>query len=84
MNRCDSALSHSLAPTTFSSTRPRASTSTVSGICEAPSMYSSSSMGVVEPSPYVPRAGQAAPILKWKCMDDFKDVLARGDPARDG
>ena len=47
-------------------------------------MYSSSSMGVVEPSPYVPRDGQVAPILKWKCMDDFKDVLARGDPARDG
>ena len=32
MNRCESALSHSFAPTTFSSTRPCESTSTVSGI----------------------------------------------------
>ena len=40
-------------------------------------------MSVVEPSPYVPHAGQAAPVPKWKRMDDFRDVLARDDPARD-
>ena len=39
-------------------------------------------MGVVEPSPYVPRDGQPVPVPKWKCMDDFRDVLARDDPAR--
>jgi predicted pyridoxine 5'-phosphate oxidase superfamily flavin-nucleotide-binding protein len=41
-------------------------------------------MAVFEPSPYVPRGGQAAPIPKWKRMDDFRDVLARDDPARSG
>ena len=39
-------------------------------------------LSVVEPSPYVPRAGQAVPIPKWKRMDAFRDVLARDDPAR--
>jgi predicted pyridoxine 5'-phosphate oxidase superfamily flavin-nucleotide-binding protein len=39
-------------------------------------------MSVVEPSPYVPHAGQAAPVPRWKRMDDFRDVLARDDPAR--
>ena len=41
-------------------------------------------MSVTEPSPYVPRAGEAAPIPKWKRMDAFCDVLARDDPARKG
>jgi predicted pyridoxine 5'-phosphate oxidase superfamily flavin-nucleotide-binding protein len=41
-------------------------------------------MGVAEPSPYVPRAGETAPIPKWKRMDAFCDVLARDDPARKG
>ncbi len=40
-------------------------------------------MSVVEPSPFVPHAGQAAPVPRWKRMDDFRDVLARDDPARD-
>jgi predicted pyridoxine 5'-phosphate oxidase superfamily flavin-nucleotide-binding protein len=40
-------------------------------------------MNVVEPSPFVPHAGQAAPVPRWKRMDDFRDVLARDDPARD-
>jgi hypothetical protein len=39
-------------------------------------------MSVVEPSPFVPRTGQAAPVPRWKRMDDFRDVLARDDPAR--
>jgi predicted pyridoxine 5'-phosphate oxidase superfamily flavin-nucleotide-binding protein len=39
-------------------------------------------MSVVEPSPFVPHAGQAAPVPRWKRMDDFRDVLARDDPAR--
>jgi hypothetical protein len=39
-------------------------------------------MTVVERSPYVPRDAQAVPVPKWKRMDDFKDVLARDDPAR--
>lgn len=39
-------------------------------------------LSVVEPSPYVPRSGQAVPIPKWKRMDAFRDVLARDDPAR--
>ena len=41
-------------------------------------------MAVVEPSPYVPRAGQSPPVPKWKRMDAFRDVLARDDPARKG
>jgi predicted pyridoxine 5'-phosphate oxidase superfamily flavin-nucleotide-binding protein len=40
-------------------------------------------MSVVEPSPFVPHAGQAVPVPRWKRMDDFRDVLARDDPARD-
>ena len=39
-------------------------------------------MTVVEPSAYVPREGQAAPVPKWKQMDAFRDVLAQSDPAR--
>lgn len=39
-------------------------------------------MSVAEPSSYVPRAGQPAPIPKWKRMDAFRDVLSRDDPAR--
>jgi predicted pyridoxine 5'-phosphate oxidase superfamily flavin-nucleotide-binding protein len=41
-------------------------------------------MEVVEPSAYVPREGQAAPVPKWKRMDAFRDVLAPSDPARGG
>jgi hypothetical protein len=41
-------------------------------------------MAVVEPSPYVPTAGQSPPVPKWKRMDAFRDVLARDDPARKG
>jgi len=37
---------------------------------------------VVEPSAYVPRPGEAAPIPKWKRMEAFRDVLAGDDPAR--
>ncbi len=40
-------------------------------------------MRVVEPSPFVPHTGQAAPVPQWKRMDAFRDVLARDDPARD-
>ena len=40
-------------------------------------------MSVAEPSPYVPHAGQTPPVPKWKRMDDFRDVLARDDPARE-
>ena len=39
-------------------------------------------MTVVEPSGYVPREGQTAPVPKWKQMDAFRDVLAQSDPAR--
>jgi predicted pyridoxine 5'-phosphate oxidase superfamily flavin-nucleotide-binding protein len=39
-------------------------------------------MSIVEASPFVPHAGQAAPVPKWKRMDAFRDVLARDDPAR--
>jgi len=39
-------------------------------------------MTVVEPSAYVPREGQTAPVPKWKQMDAFRDVLAQSDPAR--
>ena len=41
-------------------------------------------MAVAERSSYIPRAGQAAPIPKWKRMEAFRDVLARDDPAREG
>ena len=39
-------------------------------------------MQMMEPSPYVPRAGCTAPVPKWKTWPQFKDVLAAGDPAR--
>src|SRR5688572_10007797 len=39
-------------------------------------------MQMVEPSPYVPRAGCSAPVPKWKTWPQFKDVLPAGDPAR--
>ena len=39
-------------------------------------------MQMVEPSPYVPRAGCSAPVPKWKTWPQFKDVLAASDPAR--
>jgi predicted pyridoxine 5'-phosphate oxidase superfamily flavin-nucleotide-binding protein len=39
-------------------------------------------MAVAEPSLYVPRPGQTPPVPKWKCMEAFRDVLARDDPAR--
>ena len=39
-------------------------------------------MKVGEASPYVPRADYTPPIPKWKCFDEFRDVLARDDPAR--
>jgi predicted pyridoxine 5'-phosphate oxidase superfamily flavin-nucleotide-binding protein len=39
-------------------------------------------MQMMEPSPYVPRAGCSAPVPKWKTRPQFKDVLAAGDPAR--
>ena len=35
-------------------------------------------LGLVEPSTYVPRPGQETPVPRWKCMDDFRDVLPRG------
>jgi uncharacterized protein len=37
----------------------------------------------VEPSPYVPHAGQTPPVPKWKRFDAFRDVLPAGDPARE-
>jgi len=37
----------------------------------------------VEPSPYVPRAGQSPPVPKRKRFDAFRDVLPAGDPARE-
>ena len=40
-------------------------------------------MVVGEASPYVPREGSEAPIPKWKRFDAFRDVLPKGDPARD-
>jgi len=39
-------------------------------------------MTIAEASPYVPRDGYTPPVPKWKRFDDFKDVLARDDPAR--
>lgn len=36
-------------------------------------------MQLVEPSPYVPRAGTEPPVPKWKQFDAFRDVLPRGD-----
>lgn len=36
-----------------------------------------------EASPYVPRPGCTPPVPKWKRFDAFRDVLPRGDPARD-
>ena len=39
-------------------------------------------MQMVEPSPYVPRAGCAAPTPKWKTWPQFNDVLPASDPAR--
>ena len=36
-------------------------------------------MQLVEPSPYVPRAGTEPPVPKWKQFDAFCDVLPRGD-----
>jgi len=40
-------------------------------------------MSVAEPSPYVPRAGYTPPVPKWKRFDAFRDVLPRGDAARE-
>jgi predicted pyridoxine 5'-phosphate oxidase superfamily flavin-nucleotide-binding protein len=40
-------------------------------------------MQIVEASPYVPVAGQAAPVPAWKRSSNFRDVLPRGDPAAD-
>ena len=40
-------------------------------------------MQILEPSPYVPRAGCSAPIPSWKTWPQFKEVLPAGDPARD-
>jgi predicted pyridoxine 5'-phosphate oxidase superfamily flavin-nucleotide-binding protein len=40
-------------------------------------------MVVDQASPYVPREGCEPPIPKWKRFDAFKDVLPKGDPARD-
>ncbi len=37
-------------------------------------------MQMVEPSPYVPRAGHEPPVPAWKQMDVFKDVLPRKPP----
>jgi predicted pyridoxine 5'-phosphate oxidase superfamily flavin-nucleotide-binding protein len=39
-------------------------------------------MQMLEPSPYVPRAGCSAPVPKWKTWPQYKEVLAAGDPAR--
>ena len=39
-------------------------------------------MQVVQPSPYVPRAGCTAPVPKWKTWPQFKEVLPAKDPAR--
>jgi predicted pyridoxine 5'-phosphate oxidase superfamily flavin-nucleotide-binding protein len=39
-------------------------------------------MQIVEPSIYVPQAGVAAPIPKWKTFPQFNEVLPRGDKAR--
>lgn len=40
-------------------------------------------MQIVEPSPYVPRAGYTPPVPAWKRFDAFRAVLPRDDPARD-
>jgi len=37
---------------------------------------------MVEASPYVPRAGCAAPVPNWKKRPHFREVLPAGDPAR--
>ena len=39
-------------------------------------------MQMLEPSPYVPRAGCPAPIPGWKRRPHFNEVLPAGDPAR--
>jgi uncharacterized protein len=39
-------------------------------------------MQLVEPSPFVPRAGCSPPIPNWKKRPQYSDVLPSGDPAR--
>ena len=39
-------------------------------------------MQMLEASPYVPRAGCAAPVPNWKKRPHFREVLPAGDPAR--
>ena len=39
-------------------------------------------MTMVEPSPYIPRAGHTPPVPKWKRFAEFADVLPQDDPAR--
>jgi predicted pyridoxine 5'-phosphate oxidase superfamily flavin-nucleotide-binding protein len=39
-------------------------------------------MQLIEPSEYVPQAGSAAPIPKWKTFPQFNEVLPNSDPAR--
>jgi predicted pyridoxine 5'-phosphate oxidase superfamily flavin-nucleotide-binding protein len=39
-------------------------------------------MQLVEPSPYVPRAGGEPPVPAWKKREVFNEVLPKGDPAR--
>ena len=38
-------------------------------------------MTMVEPSPYVPRAGYTPPVPRWKSFDMFRDVLPGAPPA---
>jgi uncharacterized protein len=39
-------------------------------------------MQMIEPSLYVPQAGVAPPIPKWKTFPQFNEVLPESDPAR--
>lgn len=38
---------------------------------------------LVERSRFVPKKGQATPVLSWKCADWSADALAQSDPTRD-
>jgi uncharacterized protein len=40
-------------------------------------------MTIADSSPYVPRVDYTPPIPKWKTFESFRDVLPRGDPARE-
>lgn len=40
-------------------------------------------LGLVEPSPYVPESGRDTPVPAWKTWPEFNEVLPADDPARE-